>query len=134
MPYFGGGLLGGKGAGTLQPVHVQDVAKAFVDALENPKTIGEIYLLAGPDQLTWPQLHHTVSRHVVGKERMTLPLPVWVGNFYAAIGVAPLLGFNRDQVVMSQENNTADITKFVNDFGWQPRGFEESLKQYARQL
>ena len=65
---------------------------------------------------------------------MTMPIPVWAGKFYSAIGVAGLLGFNRDQVVMSQEDNTADIRKFVNDFGWEPRGFESSLKEYARQL
>jgi NADH dehydrogenase len=43
MPYFGGGLLGRGGAGMLQPVYVNDVARAFVDALDNPKTVGEVY-------------------------------------------------------------------------------------------
>jgi hypothetical protein len=65
---------------------------------------------------------------------MTLPIPVAVGKFYAAIGIAPLLGFNRDQVVMSQEDNTCDVTKFVTDFGWQPQAFEASLRSYAQQL
>jgi hypothetical protein len=47
---------------------------------------------------------------------------------------APLLPFNRDQVIMSQEDNTADITKFVDAFGWIPRGFEESVRSYAKQM
>jgi len=63
-----------------------------------------------------------------------MPIPVWAGKLYAAIGVAPLLGFNRDQVIMSQEDNTADVTKFRNDFGWDPRPFEPTLRDYARQL
>jgi NADH dehydrogenase len=134
MPYFGAGALGFGGAGLLQPVFVSDVARAFVDALENRKTIGEVYPLGGPDQLTWPQLHHTVSQAVVGKRRMVLPIPVWAGKLYSAIGIAPLLGFNRDQVIMSQEDNTCDITKFVDDFGWQPQPFEESLRAYAGKL
>src|SRR4029079_5261144 len=77
MPYFGAGALGLGGAGKLQPVYVGDVARAFVDALENRKTVGEVYLLGGPDQLTWPQLHKTVSQHVVGKRRWTMPMPAW---------------------------------------------------------
>jgi NADH dehydrogenase len=134
MPYFGRGAFGFGGAGLLQPVYVGDVARAFVDALERRQTVGEIYPLAGPDRLTWPQLHKTVSRHVVGRERWVMPIPVWAGKFYAAVGVAPLLGFNRDQVIMSQEDNTADMTKFVDDFGWQPRTFEQTLASYANQL
>jgi nucleoside-diphosphate-sugar epimerase len=46
----------------------------------------------------------------------------------------PLFPFNRDQVIMSQEDNTADLTKFRGDFGWEPRGFEETLTTYSSQL
>ena len=134
MPYFGRGALGFGGAGKLQPVYVRDVARAFADCLTNPRTIGEVYLLGGPDQLTWPQLHKTVSQHVVGRRRLTMPIPAWVGRFYAAVGIAPLLGFNRDQVLMSQEDNTCDLTKFVDDFGWMPQPFEPALRAYAAQL
>jgi NADH dehydrogenase len=134
MPYFGAGMLGTGGAGKLQPVYVGDVARALVDALDNRKTVGEVYLLGGPDQLTWPQLHKTVSQHVVGKSRWTMPMPVWKAKLLANVGIGKLMGFNRDQIVMSQEDNTADITKFVADFGWKPQPFEESLKGYAAQL
>ncbi len=134
MPYFGAGMLGFGGAGKLQPVFVKDVARAFVDSLENRKTVGEVYLLAGPDVLTWPELHRTVAQAVVGKRRMVLPIPVWAGKLYAAVGIAPILGFNRDQVVMSQEDNTADLTKFKSDFGWDPQPFELALRGYANQL
>src|SRR5947208_5167679 len=50
MPYFGAGALGTRGAGKLQPVYVNDVARALVDALSNPRTIGEVYLLGGADR------------------------------------------------------------------------------------
>jgi NADH dehydrogenase len=134
MPYFGAGALGFGGAGMLQPVFVGDVARAFVDALTNRKTIGEVYLVGGPDRVTWPQLHKTVSRHVIGRERWTMAMPVWKANLLASIGVGKLMGFNKDQVIMSQEDNTCDITKFVEDFGWEPQPFEKSLATYASQL
>ena len=48
MPYFGAGLTGRGGAGRLQPVWVEDVARCFVAALEQPETIGETYPMGGP--------------------------------------------------------------------------------------
>lgn len=134
MPYFGGGVLGRGGAGMLQPVYVNDVARAFVDALEKPGTIGEIYPIGGPDQITWPQLHQTVARHVVGKKRPVIALPAWKAKLLTRVAPAGLLPFNYDQVVMSQEDNTCDLTKLVNDFGWTPQPFEPTLARYAASI
>jgi uncharacterized protein YbjT (DUF2867 family) len=134
MPYFGAGAFGRGGAGNLQPVYVKDVAKAFADALENPNTVGEIYPLAGSQVLTWPQLHHTIAQAVVGKKRKVMPIPAWYAKALTYAVPAALLPFNRDQVIMSQEDNTADMTKFKDDFGWTPGAFEEQLQEYAKQL
>jgi hypothetical protein len=57
-----------------------------------------------------------------------------VAKLFAAIGVAKLLGFNRDQVIMSQEENTCDLRKFEDAFGWTPKPFEPTLREYASQL
>ena len=134
MPYFGAGLLGRGGAGMLQPVHVQDVARAFADALEKPKTIREVYPLAGPDRVTWPQLHRISAQAIVGHPRWVMALPAWKAKLLTRLVPAPLLPFNRDQVIMSQEDNTADTTKLTHDFGWEPRAFEASLREYAKQI
>jgi NADH dehydrogenase len=134
MPYFGAGAMGRGGAGLLQPVSVNDVARAFADALENPRTVGEIYPLSGSQVVTWPQLHHITSQAVVGRRRWVMPLPAWYARALTYAMPAGLLPFNRDQVIMSQEDNTADMTKFVKDFGWTPGGFEEQIKEYASQL
>lgn len=134
MPYFGAGALGRGGAGMLQPVHVGDVARAFVEALEKPETIGEIYPIAGPDRVTWPELHRISAEAIVGKRRRVMALPVWKAKLLTRVAPGALLPFNRDQVIMSQEDNTTDLGKFVADFGWTPRAFEASLREYARQL
>lgn len=134
MPYFGGGLLGRRGAGRLQPVFVEDVARAFVDALEKPKTIGEVYPFGGPDQLTWPQLHRLCARAIVGHERWVAALPAWYAKLITRIVPGALLPFNRDQVIMSQEDNICDLTKFVDAFGWSPRAMEQTLSGYAKAL
>jgi nucleoside-diphosphate-sugar epimerase len=134
MPYFGAGALGRGGAGKLQPVYVGDVARAFVDALERPSTIGEVYPLGGSDVVTWPQMHHVVSDAIVGKRRAAVAIPAWYAKAMTRMVPGPLLPFNRDQVIMSQEENTCDLSKFVEDFGWTPRPFEETVRSYAKQL
>jgi NADH dehydrogenase len=134
MPYFGAGAFGRGGAGKLQPVYAGDVARAFVDALEKPQAIGEVYPLAGPQEFTWPQLHETSARAIVGRRRWIMPLPAWYAKFVTRVAPPALLPFNRDQVVMSQENNTSDLTKFKADFGWDPQPFEPTLREYASKL
>jgi uncharacterized protein YbjT (DUF2867 family) len=134
MPYFGRGLLGTRGAGMLQPVFVEDVSRAFADALDRPQTIQQTYELGGAERLSWPQMHEAVANAIVGHRRWVLPFPAPIAKFYAAIGLGKLLGFTRDQVIMSQEDNTCDLTKFKSDFGWEPQAFETTLKTYARQL
>jgi uncharacterized protein YbjT (DUF2867 family) len=134
MPYFGAGVLGLGGAGKLQPVFVGDVARAFVDAVEKPETIGHAYSLAGPDVLTWQELHRTVARAVVGRSRWVVPIPAWYAKMLTHVTPAKLLPFNRDQIVMSQEDNTAELSEFTKDFGWSPRPFGETLASYAQQI
>lgn len=134
MPYFGAGALGLGGAGMLQPVYIADVARAFVDALKLPQTIGQTYELGGSQQLTWPQMHKLAARAIAGRNRWTAPLPAWYAKLLTTVVPRALLPFNRDQVTMSQENNTADLTHFIHDFGWTPRDFDSALREYASRL
>lgn len=129
MPYFGG-----RHAGRIQPVYVKDVARAFVDALEKPQTIGQVYPLGGPEAMTWPEFHRICAEAIVGRRRMVVPIPAGVAEVLAAVGIGNLLGFSRDQVIMSQEDNTADMTKFREDFQWEPQALETTLRSYAKQL
>jgi len=134
MPYFGSGILGLGGAGMLQPIYVHDVARAFVDALQKPQTIGQLYDLGGSQQLSWPQMHKMAARAIIGKNRWAAALPAWYAKFLAGVTPTRFLPFNRDQVIMSQEDNTADLADFIRDFGWTPRGFEQTLAEYGSRL
>jgi NADH dehydrogenase len=134
MPYFGVGLFGLGRKRLVQPVFVGDVARAFVDALEEPNTIGEVYPLGGAQQMTWPAMHEVVAKTVVGHKRWTLPIPTWYATLLTKVVPAGLLPFNRSQIQMAGEDNACDNGKVIADFGWTPAGFETSLKAYADQL
>jgi len=61
MPYFGPGLLGRGRPARLQPVYVDDVARAFADALDNAKAVAQTYPLPGAQTLTWPEFEQTIA-------------------------------------------------------------------------
>ena len=131
MPYFGSGVLGTGPEHLVQPVSVEDVAWAFVEALDRPQTVGKRYDLAGAQQLTWPEMYRVFSKAITGKAKPTLPVPTWYALLLTRIVPQKLLPFNRAQVLMSQEDNTADLQPFVTDFGRTPATFEQSLAKYA---
>lgn len=131
MPYFGNGLLGLGPASKIQPVFVQDVARAFVESLQNSKTIGQVFQLGGPEQMTWPEMHRIAARAIRGKQRATLAIPAWYAKAITHVVPGGWLPFTRDQVVMAESGNVCDLSKFTDVFGWQPLGFEASLRSYG---
>ena len=134
MPYFGKGILGLGGSGQLQPVYVADVARAFVDALEKPNTIGQTYGLGGSDRMDWPTMHKTVAEVLTGKSRLTMPIPSWYAKVLATVVPGSLLPFNKAQVQMAEEDNICDVQPAEEAFGWKTRGMRETLIQYKDQM
>ncbi len=133
MPYFGAGLLGRGGAGRLQPVWVEDVARCFAQALTLPRSIGETYPMGGPDTYTWPQFYLTCQRHIPGAKtgRKPLAVPAWYAK---AIAGMPGVPFNRDQVIMSQEDSVCQTAKAEAHFGFELAQLEPALARYADQI
>ncbi len=127
MPYFGKGFLGTGGSGQLQPIFVGDVARAFVDCLGNQKTIHQTYTLAGPEAMSWPQMHEHFARAATGSRRATIPIPSWYARLLAGVLPRWSIPFNRDQVIMAEEDNIGDIAPMVRDFGWQPQSLAATV-------
>lgn len=132
VPYFGTGVAGRGGAGRLQPVWVEDVSRCFIDAIMNPKSIGETYPIGGPIVYTWPQFYETCKQYLPrAKRKWILPIPVWYANLIAN---KPTVPFNRDQVIMSQEDSVCNIEKVQTDFGFELAPFGPTLMNYATSI
>jgi NADH dehydrogenase len=67
-----------------QPVWVDDVARAVVQCLDDPTTIGQTYECAGPDVVTLADLVRLAGR-LSGHERPIVPLPEWAGRMQARV-------------------------------------------------
>lgn len=96
-----------RGAILMSPVHVLDVADAFVNALDNRETIGKTYALGGPESLSWTDMLGRVA-NAVGKNKIILPMPIAVMKFGATLfDWLPFFPVTRDQLTMLAEGNTA---------------------------
>ncbi len=132
VPYFGAGLLGLGRKSRVQPVWVEDVARCFVAALVEPCAVGKTYCLGGPEAMTWPEMYRAVKRHLPDtKTKPILAVPAWYARLIAGL---PLVPFNRDQVVMSQEDSVCDIAPAQRDLGVTFAPFEPTLAAYAPRL
>lgn len=123
--------------GRLQPVHVDDVARALADAIENPAASGEIYPLGGPDAFDWPTMLVAVRDVIPGAKPKLKPLGLHgefistVAHAAKAIGLGQALPFGPDEPLMGVEDNTSSIAKARAHLGFNPRPFVTSLREYA---
>ncbi len=129
MPYFGAGLLG-QTSRLLQPVFIDDVARAFADAVEREDLVGSTIELVGSQRMTWPRLYAIVAA-TLGRRRPRMGIPIWYAKALTRVLPASWLPFNRSQVVMASEDNVADVDVAERALGWRPRGFEETFRPTA---
>ncbi len=96
-----------KGAVIMSPVHVEDVASAFVAVVDDDVSIGKTLVLAGPEVLTWRDMISRISE-AVGRRKIILPMPLWVMRTGATLfDWLPFFPVTRDQLTMLAEGNTA---------------------------
>ncbi len=116
----------------LSPVHVKDVADAFVTALTDDATIGKTYALGGPEVLTWTAMVERIAA-AVGRNKWILPMPVGVMKFGATLfDWLPFFPATRDQLTMLAEGNAADPAEIQSLIGRPPRRFTAENLDYLR--
>ena len=114
------------------PVHVQDVARAFADSLDNTATFGQTYELCGPESYTLEELVQYVGE-VTGKKRSIVPLGDLASYLQAwALELVP------GRKLMTRDNHYAMLTDNVCGGGWpavfdfQPVALEAVAPEYLR--
>lgn len=122
-----------RGAVLMSPVHAEDVATAFVRALDDPATIGKTYALGGPDVMSWNEMIQRVAA-AVGKRKLIVPMPIALMKGAATLfDWLPFFPVTRDQLTMLAENNTCDSAPLEALIGRPPKRFTvESLEYLSR--
>lgn len=112
-----------------QPIWVEDVARAFVAALGNPRCFGQAYELCGPGAYSLEELVRFVAA-TLGRKPRVLPLGGGLGMLQAAV-LEHLPGrlMTRDNLrSMSVDNVCAQ--PFPEVFGFQPSPLEAVVPEY----
>ena len=121
-----------EGAVVMSPVHIEDVADAFIAALSNDETIGKTFCLGGPEVLTWTQMLHRIGE-ATGRRKWILPMPIYLMRIGATLfDWLPFFPVTRGQLTMLEEGNTADPAILKTLIGREPRGFTADSLAYLR--
>ncbi len=133
-PLFYAGLLPfNAGKFAMSPVHVTDVAAAFVKALQDPATIGQTYHLGGPETLTWREILTRLAE-AKGRKKLMLPAPA-LGVMAAAALLDRFEAFpiTRDQIRMLLEGNACPPDDLVT-LGIEPQRFAGHALEYLNEI
>jgi len=129
---FHNGWSAGRGQIHMSPVHVEDVASAFVKALEDPSTIGKTYTLGGPESLSWTEMLRRVAA-ATGRRKTILPMPIKLMRIGAALfDWLPFFPVTRDQLTMLSEGNEVETGDLESLTGRQPAGFSSETLSYLK--
>jgi uncharacterized protein YbjT (DUF2867 family) len=130
-------ILGNENA-HFQPISVEDVATAFASAVVEPRSIGQIYDLCGPEELTLEEIVNEICA-AMGRKRLKLRIPLSVSVKLAAtlefvfprlLRKAPPL--NREQLIMLQENNIGNPEPANQMFNLRPIRFRDGIRDASK--
>ena len=123
-----------RGPVVLSPVHVQDVADAFVAALFDTETIGETVTLAGPETLSWRTIVQRLCQ-AAGRRRWIWPVPLQAMAVPARLfGRFAWFPVTADQLKMLAEGSVATPAELEALIGRKARAFApDSLAYLASQ-
>ena len=117
------------GAGLFAPLFLEDAIAAILACLERDYVINNrIYTLAGPNSHTFGELIGVISK-VLRLKRIALPLPKIFFIILMILGKKknrPVLRY--DQLVRMICLKSDDIGLAKTDLGFQPRSFEDGVK------
>lgn len=112
-----------------QPVYVEDVVRAFVEALDNHKTFGQRYDLCGPRVYTLREIVNYVAAHL-GKRVCIIGLNDTLSYLQAAVmEFVPGKPFSLDNYRSLQVDSVCD-KGFPEVFGIAPESLEDIAPTY----
>ena len=127
---FHTGLSPAHGEVVMSPVHVRDVADAFVNALSDDSTIGKSFVLGGPEVVSWPEMLQRISA-AVGKKKLILPMPIGFMKLGATLfDWLPFFPVTRDQLTMLADGNAAEPDDLVALIKREPAAFSPENLDY----
>jgi NADH dehydrogenase len=122
-------LMLAKPGARFQPVFVEDVARAFVHSLTDPRTVGQSYDLCGPRVYTLREIVEYVGR-LTGHRRPVIGLGDGLSYMQAAMmELLPVKLMTRDNLDSMKIDSVCGCD-FPEVFGFQPTAMEAVVPSY----
>ena len=135
LKYFPMFFIPGSGEALQQPIFVDDVAKAIIQALKTEKTICKAYNISGKDPLTFNEFIKTTA-HALNRSIRVIHLPLFpmqlLVKFYNLFTKKPRI--TEEQILRLNENKSFDHKDASRDFGFDPTSFSHGLKNLVKEL
>jgi len=123
-------FIPGPGTYLVQPIYVDDVARAIVDAYQEPRAVGNSYNIAGCEPLTFNRLVDTIAG-LLGKKILKVHLPA--NALIAVLQKAEAAGLRfflrAEQLQRLNEDKAFDYAAAARDFGFTSLPFEEGVRR-----
>mgnify|MGYP000636764659 CR=1 FL=1 len=125
----------GSGNNLIQPIYIEDVANAIGDALNNKRTYGKIYNIAGRYSIKYNQMLEIVQNKLK-RQFKVIKIPLKLGKFlisvYCRISRNPSL--TPDQIERMGIDKAYSYQEAAEDFGFSPLEFEEGIEKLIKKL
>ena len=125
----------GSGQALQQPIFIDDVAKAVIQALATDKSVRKAYNISGKVPLTFNQLV-TSTASALGLKRAIVNLPLWpvqqAVKLYSIFAGSPKI--SEEQILRLNENKAFDHKEAQDDFGFTPIPFSDGINILVKEL
>lgn len=121
--------LFGRALGLRQPIHVQDVAKASLLALQSSTSINRAYNISGAEVISYRDMVMRIF-FAMGRRPRFFNVPLWLFSMAVRL-ISCLPRYRKWSSSMAERMNSDmvfDHDDAARDFRFQPRGFELSSK------
>jgi len=114
----------------MSPVHVEDVAQAFVNALQDDALLQQKVYLGGPEALSWSEMIVRIAA-AAGKTKTIIPMPISMMKLAALfLDWIPKFPVTRDQLTMLAEGNVVKPDELARIINREPRRFDSESLSY----
>ncbi len=125
----------GNGNNLIQPIYIGDVACAAASVLENKKTYGKTYNLAGQKPLKYNDMIKIVKSKM-GKQFKVIKLPIGLSKFLISVysKISKNSALTPEQIERMGIDKRYSYEEAKRDFGFSPISFESGIEKLIKEL
>jgi len=116
-----------------QPILVNDVADAIVQAIETKDNEGKIYEIGGPKIISFGEMVKSILK-TINKKRFVVPMPMPIAKIQSTITdllpFPPILTKDQCEILSEADNVVSENNLTLKDLDIKPSNVEEAMKKW----